>query len=489
MVGAATRTLARKEDAEMTASKERQVRRVFRGLAVLTVVAFLVAGCSSTKKENDGGSSGSPSKSSPASKVEDGPGVTDSEVKVGFVNVPLAKDAAAQSFLSPDQGDFRAQVEAVTDWVNDHGGVGGRTLVPVVRDFEAGADSPQAEEELCNAFTKDDEVFAVVLLGQLQSNARPCYAQSQTLMLDLDLIAKDRQVYEDLAPYLWSPILPAYDDVITSLVAVLDDEGYLGSDAKVGLLSSQGDVNERVAVLAREMIEALGATVVATEFVDTASSAAIFSSLPQIIQKFKSAGVNRVISLAGTRIMPIFTTLAKGESYTPRLAITTFDNPTYYGLNARNSVPIEMMKDAVGIGIQLNRDITDEVLAFPTAREKDCAGIFEDAGVEFDAKLDPNALPAGIEAERLAARTALSVCDVILLLQAGAEGSEATGLDAEVWAEHVQSLGDSVQLASAYQTSFEKGSFTGGAAYRVIVWDEDQQKFVFKGGDVEPIGG
>ncbi|MFI5429798.1 hypothetical protein [Aeromicrobium sp. UC242_57] len=57
--------------------------------------------------------------------------------------------------------------------------------------------------------TQDDKAFAVVLTGQFQSNARPCYAQRKTLMLDATLVANDQKLFDELAPYLWSRASPS----------------------------------------------------------------------------------------------------------------------------------------------------------------------------------------------------------------------------------------------------------------------------------------
>jgi len=137
------------------------------------------------------------------------PGVTDDAVRVAFVTVDLTATQAALGFRTAPQGDPEAQVHALTDQVNATGGIGGRELVPVVRRYEALDDSPEAEQALCDAITQDDEVFAVVLVGQFQPNARPCYAGRDTLMLDATLVPQDTQAYEDLHPYLWSASFPS----------------------------------------------------------------------------------------------------------------------------------------------------------------------------------------------------------------------------------------------------------------------------------------
>ena len=75
---------------------------------------------------------------------------------------------------------MEGQIEALVDHVNANGGVGGRDVEPVIEVFNALQDTPSKEEELCLGFTQDAEVFAVMLTGQFQENARPCYADAET---------------------------------------------------------------------------------------------------------------------------------------------------------------------------------------------------------------------------------------------------------------------------------------------------------------------
>ena len=155
-----------------------------------------------------------------------GPGVGDS-VKVVFVGVDLKAVAAITGFKTADAGDPEAQVQALEDWVNANGGVGGRQLDAVFRLYDAQTDSPASEEQLCNQLTQDDKAFAVVLTGQFQTNARPCYAGRQTLVLDSTLMATDEKAYGELAPYLWSPSYPEYTGFVKAMVATLAEQELL----------------------------------------------------------------------------------------------------------------------------------------------------------------------------------------------------------------------------------------------------------------------
>ena len=83
----------------------------------------------------------------------------------------------------------------------------------VFRLYDAQTDSPAAEEQLCNKITQDDKAFAVVMTGQYQTNARPCYAERQTLVLDASLYAMSQDYFDQYSPYLWTASFPEYDGV------------------------------------------------------------------------------------------------------------------------------------------------------------------------------------------------------------------------------------------------------------------------------------
>ncbi len=141
-------------------------------------------------------------------------GVSDS-VKVVFVGVDLEAVAEITGFQVADAGDPEAQVEALEDWVNANGGVGGRQLDAVFSLYDASTDSPAAEEQLCNQVTQDEKAFAVVLTGQFQTNARPCYAQARDPGPRRHP-GRDRRRRRTASsrPFLWSPSYPEYSGFV-----------------------------------------------------------------------------------------------------------------------------------------------------------------------------------------------------------------------------------------------------------------------------------
>ncbi|MDD9370235.1 MAG: ABC transporter substrate-binding protein [Acidimicrobiales bacterium] len=399
------------------------------------------------------------------------PGVTDDAVRVAFVTVDLTATQAALGFRTAPQGDPEAQVHALTDQINATGGIGGRELVPVVRRYEALDDSPEAEQALCDAITQDDEVFAVVLVGQFQPNARPCYAGRDTLMLDATLVPQDTQAYEDLHPYLWSASFPSYDDWARSLVTALVAADRV-SGSRIGVVLADTPTDHRVLddVLTPSLQEGGAATVVPAP-IDTTDIGTLNVGLQQAIVTFRSQGVDQVLFLGGARLAPFFLTAASVQEFHSDLALTTFDNPEFIIKNpesvAQGSVP-----GSIGVGFQPGQDVFDDVLPVPFSdAETTCLDWLAAGGVTFPSRAE--------------SRTAILYCDAVRLLQAGAEGlGEPDALDAEGWAASVQALGDRFQSGVAFRTYFDEGRWAGGSAVRVMAHDATCNCFRYEGDDV-----
>ena len=425
--------------------------RRWRGPLLLAIVALLAVACGSTTTEEDA-ESGDGGGSAPSAEG-DGPGVTSDTVKVGFVITDLEQTARALDFEIPDQGDMEGQIEALVAHINENGGIGGRQIEPVVEVFNALQDTPSKEEELCLGFTQDAEVFGVLLTGQFQENARPCYAEAETLVLDATLFPLDQATFDDLTPFVWQPSLPTYDEVLEGLADTLADGGFLGDDAKLGVVGIDNEQNRRVFENALEpRLSDLGIEIDDTQWIDPSDSTTLQTTQDQAVLSFKDNGVDRVIVMGGSRLAAFLIQTAQAQNYEPVFAMTSFDNPEFNIQNYPSA-----MTDSVGITLAPGWDVSDDQYPLPaTDVEEECLGILSDAGFEFDARTN--------------ARTALGFCDGLLLLQAGAEDL-TDELNAVLWSEAVGALGDSLQLSSAYATEFNPDDHAGASGYRVFAYD------------------
>ena len=443
-----------------SSSRWRDRSLVLRTAAVGVVAALALVGCGTMMPGADSGG---------AALVGSGPGVSDESLKVVFVGVDLAAVAKLTGFKVADAGDPDAQVEALEDWVNAHGGVGGRQLDAVFRLYDAASDSPAAEEQLCNEITQDDQAFAVVLTGQFQTNARPCYAQRKTLVLDATLVATDTTAYDELSPYLWSASYPEYDGFVRALIATLEQQAFFEGRDRVGVVAADTPINRRVIKeVATPLLEEAGITP-EVAWVDTTDQGTIFQGNDQAAVTFRSQEIDRVMFLGGARLASIFTTVAAAQSFTATYAVSSFDNPQFF-VNNPDTIPPETMEGMVGIGFNPSQDVPDSQLPFPTGpAETECVDIYAESGITFES--------------REAARVALPYCDAARLLKAA--GDEVTGdLNAGAWAEaaHAQTGFDT---ATGFGGALGPGRFAAAGAYRVMKYDSGSRTFVYEGNDVD----
>jgi len=389
-----------------------------------------------------------------------GPGVTDTTVKIGFIIVDQTQLKKLLRFDSPEVGDVKGQIEALVADANSRGGIGGRTIEPVIVVFDALLDSPDTEEKLCRTFTEDDPVFAVVLYGQVQSNARPCYANRRTLMIDQTFFPVDQQTLEEFSPYLWQPLMPEYGKLLSGLAVALSANQFFADGAKLGIVGIDSPENRRV--VDEDLFPTLASLSVEPsriQWIDPTSGATLQAGQDQAVLEFKDQGIDRVIVVGGSRLLAFLVTTAVPQEYFPRYAITSFDNPDFI----KREMPMAL-DGAIGISIQPAFDVADSEYPRPgNASEQRCIDVLSAAGHAF--------------AERANMREALVYCDAIALLEQAGRGLNERALTASAMAEQIGLLGSSWMSASNYSSSFSPGSFDGVAGFRATIWNAVCQCF------------
>ncbi|GIF98752.1 hypothetical protein [Catellatospora citrea] len=430
-----------------------------RAAAAAVVAAVAFTGCSAVMP-------GALDQGQPVALSGTGPGVTDSTVKVVFVGVDLGTTGSSLGFRTAAAGDLPAQVKALEEHVNANGGIAGRRLQAVFRSYEAGNDSPAAEEKLCNQITQDDRAFAVVLTGQFQANARPCYASRGTLMLDATLVPNDDATYAKLSPYLWSASYPGYDEFVKALLSTLHGEGFFAGVDAAGVVAADTPVNRAVyARLAEPELRRLGVAPTVS-WVDTTDLGTLNAGLNQAVVDFRSRGVARVLFLGGARLASFFLTTAAAQSYTARYAVSSFDNPAFL-VNNPGTIPVAALAGMVGIGFNPSQDVPDSRLPFPGGdAERACLDIFAKGGQSFKTREN--------------ARVAFTYCDAALLLHAAAKDLGAN-LNAAAFAQAAAALGDRFTPAAGTRGLLGGDRRAAGDGYRVLAYDQGCSCFTYRG--------
>ncbi len=399
--------------------------------------------------------------SGPVPAGPDTPGVSDDTVTMSFIITDTSAVAAAFGWETPDEGDREAQLTALVDHFNAAGGFAGRQIEAKTTVFNAITDGPVAEEALCNAITQDDKAFAVVLTGQLQENARPCYRNARTLMFDATLYPVDEVGFEELAPYYWSPLLPSYDDLVRGLAAGLLAEGWF-DDATLGVIAIESELNRRVYEQQfTPLLAEAGVEVASYNTIDPTDGTSFNNDQLQAIINFKEAGVDKVVAIGGSRLVSWFIETSITQNFAPAYTVTSYDAPEFNVFNFP-----EMMPGASGISVLPGYDVGDDQYDFPaSAAEQECLDIFTAAGLEFE--------------ERANVRTGLMFCDVFRLLSS--ISPDLTEVSAQGVTEAVWGLGDSFEPASVYGVNFTEGNYAGGSKYQRFRFDADCECMVLSG--------
>lgn len=398
-----------------------------------------------------------------------GPGVTADAVTVVFVGTDLTKTANLTGFNTASAGDPVRQMRALESHVNANGGIAGRRMRAIFRNYEASDDSPAAEEKLCNQITQDDRAFAVVLTGQLQANARPCYAQRRTLVLDATLITIDQATNERYAPYLFAPAYPAYDDFVRAYLPALAAQGFFDGARQAGIVAVDAPANR--AMYEQHVVPYLKQREITptVAWIDSTDLGTLNTGLNQAAVDLRAKRVERVFFLGGTRLASFFLTSASAQGFTARYGISSYDNPSFL-IGNPDIIPREALTGAVGIGFNPSQDVADREYAFPaTDAERTCLGIFAAAGESFGTREN--------------ARVAFPYCDAVLLLQTGAKDLGAD-LNAHRWLAAVGRLDTQFQPATGFSGRLGPDRFAASNGYRAFGYDSGCSCFTYRGEDV-----
>jgi ABC-type branched-subunit amino acid transport system substrate-binding protein len=264
----------------------------------------------------------------PAASGENGRGVTDSTIKIGFIDAAFK---TAAGFLPSSTGNTTAQVNAVVDAINAAGGIGGRKVVPVIRQLDLAGSNRDQTEAICAAFADDDKVFAVSSQSVIVATAsKECFAKKKTVYIEgAGSFPFDLDTLKRMAPYGYVSNLPAIDRIVPAYAKTLVDEKWFGADpkaAKVGIVSMDDPAYKSAANKLVAELDKLGVKSLDTTFFDTTSQATVSRDSTAASTRFAAKGIDHVISLASAGNTMQFMWTGEDNSYYPRMAFTSFDS-------------------------------------------------------------------------------------------------------------------------------------------------------------------
>jgi hypothetical protein len=384
-----------------------------------------------------------------------GPGVTDTEIKIGFQITGNLGAGFALVGASGEAPEERLIYDALVDWINNSGGLAGRKLVPVYHDTDptGGTWATQAQAA-CATFTEDNQVLLVgtsvvggsdALYGCLSAKGKPTIEQNLWLF--------DHTYYDGKPGLLYQPGRMSPDRWAKAYVDGLLEAGYFKGDPKVGLVRFDAPVFKRVSDgVLKPRMASHGLKFTEEIAVSSPESVAGFSSsssqISNAILRMRNSGVSHVMFLENAGILPfLFMPAAESQGYRPRYGLSSNDIPA----TQEDQVPKVQLVGSVGVGWLPGSDVANENYPPGNAVHDQCLAVAKAAGTsESGFYVQPP-------------------CDTLLFLRTVLDN--ATDLTTDGMRAAVEQLGASYASPVTFATAFGPGRYDGDTRYRILFFD------------------
>lgn len=371
------------------------------------------------------------------------------EVGIAYTtNVESFGSAFGSSF---DTGDQRKQAEAIVNYLNRNGGLGGHRVIPVWFPVDLTSSQPyeQTSQQICSSWTEDHKVVAgLFVAANVPVSLADCLSRKQVLYVNSGFFPHDTADFQR-ASFMVNPDELAVDVASRSYVDGLVAAGFLRTGDKIGLL--RYDIPAVKRATAQHLKPALTRHGLKLEvefevhFPDStpgiASSAAPVQSA---VLQMRSAGVNKILMLCAG-CASFFMQAAESQNYRPKYGLSSADRPVILA----PQVPAEQLAGAQGIGwIPLN-DVPMNQAPARSTNGRLCDAILEPTG----------------QATRQGPRfVGSSYCEALLFMAAAAGG--ATAVTGAGLRDSAVRLGSSYASVNAFRTVFAPNRHFGVASYR-----------------------
>lgn len=351
-----------------------------------------------------------------------GQGYDATHIYVGFPTNTDVSKAAPAGIGASEFGDQEGQIKAVVADANRHGGLLGRTIVPVFHDIATAnlqTDPSGAAQSTCSALTDDHPVVAVVnIVAAIDLDAfYACLAKHQTPIISAGFIPVDDVQFATYAPYLYKTTSASFTALSPVWIDRLSAMGYFhGWDtnngasasgaAKVGLLYPSRQPQQRIFAALKSQLAARGIHVVKEFQYDATSLDRESSDMNSAVLQFRGAGVTHVLSSESDVLL--FMTAADSQHYRPRYGLNSYHAAA---VQLQGTVPATQLRGSMGVGWLPTTDVDSAHNPGSVGPgEKRCRQIMQGASQDISAPA-----PAVV---------ALSLCDGVHML---VQGIAATG--------------------------------------------------------------
>ena len=399
-----------------------------------------------------------------ASGGSSGAGTALGPIKIGNLTVQGAAAAQrAAGFSHGASGDQIAMTQSIVDYINAHGGLGGRKIQVVSYDLNTAAvaaDPNSALQAACAYFTQDHPVVAIAsYVGLAPQSFYQCLAKAH-----VPIVTPDEGVSSDFmhryANTVYMPAEPTYTRLLADSVDALWNAGWLTAKSTIGVVGY--DTTDVHAIVDKGLVPALqrhGLKLTA-ELYTSSTDNQDASRYNGGVFSFRSKHVDRVFFAPGGQ--PVYFALAaEQEAYHPRYELGSLEYPNPLA----QTVPADQLAGSMGLGWLPYFDLPSS--KWPTVTPPgiaECRKALATSGQDLSSGNNLG--------------EAAWFCDDWMLLRdafnAGASPDEVGIRRA------IESLGEAFTPASTFRTTLAVGrTHDGASGYRLIAFNDTCKCYLY----------
>jgi hypothetical protein len=383
-------------------------------------------------------------------------GVTATTIKLGIVTIDYT---CIKQFVNYNFGDQPAIDTVMINDLNAHGGILGRSVVPVFKSYCPIGNTGALQ--VCTSFTEDAKVFAVLgLLYDNTGDADLCISRDhQTIYIGHQL---NRQWIDQSPPALMLSPDVAAERRATVLLNLIRANGTL-TGKKVATFTDL-DTAGTVAKVIKPALDAMGLAQGSPAVVTIIGSdtSAAQSQLDSFVEKWKAEGVDALV-LAGN-FVPAKQFVEKIRAGMPNVLLLTDGSESAQGgaqdetASGRKPNPYDGLLTATGLS---------DHETWVTAQEQGCVKIYE-AG-SGQTVIGPDQLQPGPDGKvALVWQAVRDFCDELGMFQqiASKAGPDLTNA---TWTQAAANFGE-IKLVTPF-ASVHAGKYDADNAFRLAAFD------------------
>jgi hypothetical protein len=384
--------------------------------------------------------------------------VTSTSIKLG---VAIIDYDCIKSFVDFNDGPQQAVAQSLIDDINVHGGVGGRKIGPVYKTYCP--ISPSVAFDICQSFTEDAKVFAVIgVFAPTYPAVQLCLSRDhKTVLIGHEL---HQATISDAPPgLLLTPDITA-ERRVNVLINILKQEGTL-TGKKVGILADQETQAPADAVV-KPAFDSMGLQQGSEGIMTlngTADNSMAQTQLDSFIEKWKNEHVD-VLFMAGLNVTSK-QFVEKIKARMPALQLVTDAESGTHGAAQgevaahRNPNPYEGTLTAAG-------ETADDIWKSPSVQA--CAKIYEAASGQT--VLAPSEVKAGPDGHTTQTYQAVeNFCAELGMFKQIAEKAGANLTNA-TWTNAVNTFGP-IPLPGVTYASLGAGKYDADDGFRLVAFD------------------